>query len=156
MSLTLVSSEDFAFELEFETFKWKWETNFLGYKSSAEIISKQLIMPLISVNHLAFASADPIGELSENSLEKVNSCFNNLDAPELILIRMSQAVDKIGRSAKRTMDVHVKNAMIKPRAATTIRRMTSIFNSVPDLRQHYFTCYRVYTIDRRDNSSQLK
>lgn len=95
-------------------------------------------MPLISLNHLAFASADPIGELSDNSLEKVNSCFSNLDAPELIPIRVTQAVDKIGRSAKRTMDVHVKNAITKPRVATAIRRMTAIFNATPDLRQHLF------------------
>lgn len=113
-------------------------------------------MPLISLNHLAFASADPIGELSDNSLEKVNSCFSNLDAPELIPIRVTQAVDKIGRSAKRTMDVHVKNAITKPRVATAIRRMTAIFNAAPDLRQHLFSYCRIHTIDRQGKYSQLK
>jgi hypothetical protein len=38
---------------------------------SAEILSKHLILPLIGVNHLAFSSADPVSELSENDLEKV-------------------------------------------------------------------------------------
>jgi hypothetical protein len=63
--------KDLAFELDCETFKWRWETCFLGYKMSAEILSKHLIMPLISANYLAFSSADPVSELSENDLEKV-------------------------------------------------------------------------------------
>ena len=38
---------------------------------SAEVISKHLIMPLISVTHLAFTSADAVSEISETDLEKV-------------------------------------------------------------------------------------
>jgi hypothetical protein len=68
--------KDFAFELECDAFKWRWETCFLGHKTSAEIVSKHLIMPLISVNYLAFSSADPVSELSESDLEKVGAAFN--------------------------------------------------------------------------------
>jgi len=62
---------DLAFELGCDSLKWRWETVFIGYKISAMVLSKHLIMPLISVNHLAFSSADPVCELSESDLEKV-------------------------------------------------------------------------------------
>lgn len=64
-------SKDQALELEHEAFKWRWETCVLGRKTSAEILSKQLIMPLISVTHLAFSSVEPVSELPEKDLEKV-------------------------------------------------------------------------------------
>lgn len=35
--------QDFAFELECDAFRWRWETCLLGHKSSAELISKHLI-----------------------------------------------------------------------------------------------------------------
>lgn len=104
---------DIAFELEGDGFKWRWETCFLGHRFSAELISKHLIFPLISVNHLSFSSVDSVSELPDFDLEK--------------------AVDKIGRTARRTVDTHIKNALSKPRVATTLRRMTAMFNFVPDL-----------------------
>jgi hypothetical protein len=48
----------------------------LGHKLSSEIISKHLIFPLISLNHLTFSSSDPMGELPESELEKV--CFKTM------------------------------------------------------------------------------
>ncbi|KAI0925975.1 hypothetical protein AcW1_008260 [Taiwanofungus camphoratus] len=115
LSFDVVDSRyaDFAFELGSDSFKWRWETCTLGPKVSAEILSKHLIMPLISVTHLSFSSADPVSEISEADLEK--------------------AVDKIGRTARRTMDTHVKHAISRPRVATTLRRMTAMFNFSPDL-----------------------
>ncbi|KAH7928084.1 hypothetical protein BV22DRAFT_1149218 [Leucogyrophana mollusca] len=115
ISFEIVESNyaDFAFELECEAFKWRWDTIFVGHKTSAEILSKHLIMPLISVNHLAFSSPDAVADLSKNDLEK--------------------ATDKVGRTARRTVDTHIRNAMSKPRVATTLRRMTALFNFIPDL-----------------------
>ncbi|KAH7884525.1 hypothetical protein F5I97DRAFT_1464772 [Phlebopus sp. FC_14] len=104
---------DLAFNMECAAFKWRWEPVFVGHKASADILSKHLIMPLISVNHLAFSSSDPVGDLAENELEK--------------------AIDKVGRTARRTVDTHVKNALSKPRLATTLRRMTAVFNFISDL-----------------------
>ncbi|KDQ57166.1 hypothetical protein JAAARDRAFT_178741 [Jaapia argillacea MUCL 33604] len=106
-------NSDFAFHLDGETFKWRWETYREGPKTSADLLSKHLIMPLISVTHLAFSSADPVCELSEGDLEK--------------------AVDKVGRTARRTTDTHIKHAISKPRVATALRRMTAMFNFIPDL-----------------------
>ena len=57
--------------MENESFKWRWETCFLGHRRSAEIISKHLILPLISLNHLAFSSADVVAELPDGDIEKV-------------------------------------------------------------------------------------
>ncbi|KAJ7475786.1 hypothetical protein FB451DRAFT_1244751 [Mycena latifolia] len=102
---------DLAIELECEAFKWRWETCLQGGRFSAEMISKHLVLPLISLNHLAFSSA--VGELSETDLEK--------------------AVDKLGRMARRSVDTHVKNAMAKPRLATALRRITAMFHFIPDL-----------------------
>ncbi|KDR76312.1 hypothetical protein GALMADRAFT_247681 [Galerina marginata CBS 339.88] len=115
LSFEIVDSKysDLAFELECEAFKWKWETCFLGHQRSSEIISKHLIFPLISLNHLTFASAEAVSELSDGDLEKT--------------------VDKLGRTARRTVDNHIKNALSKPRVATSIRRMTAMFNFVPEL-----------------------
>ncbi|KAH9928631.1 uncharacterized protein B0H18DRAFT_999770 [Fomitopsis serialis] len=104
---------DFAFELGSDSYKWRWETCAVGPILSAQILSKHLIMPLISLTHLAFSSADPVSELSEADLEKT--------------------VDKVGRTARRTIDTHVKHAISRPRAATMLRRMTAMFNFSPDL-----------------------
>ncbi|KAJ7727292.1 hypothetical protein DFH07DRAFT_851885 [Mycena maculata] len=102
---------DLALELECEAFKWRWETCLQGSRFSAEMISRHLVLPLISLSHLAFSSA--VGESSETDLEK--------------------AVDKVGRTARRSVDTHVKNAMAKPRVATSLRRITAMFNFIPDL-----------------------
>ncbi|KAH7912808.1 hypothetical protein BJ138DRAFT_1171717 [Hygrophoropsis aurantiaca] len=104
---------DLAFRLECNSFKWRWETVFVGHKLSAELLSKHLIMPLISVNHLAFSSPDAIINLTDSDLEK--------------------ATDKVGRTARRTLDTHIRNALSKPRFATTLRRMTAMFNFIVDL-----------------------
>ncbi|KAF5371819.1 hypothetical protein D9615_009553 [Tricholomella constricta] len=115
ISFEVVESKyaDIAFELEGETFKWRWETCFLGHKASAEIISKHLIFPLISLNHMAFSSPLAVSELSDADVE--------------------QAVDKVGRTARRSVDTHIKNAISKPRMASALRRMTAMFNFIPDL-----------------------
>ncbi|KAL0567395.1 hypothetical protein V5O48_014599 [Marasmius crinis-equi] len=107
---------DFAFELECKGFKWRWETCFVGRKLGSEIISQHLVLPLISVNHLAFSSNDPVGEITESELEK--------------------AIDKVGRTARRTIDTHIKNAISKPRLGSTLRRMTALVNSVADLQEY--------------------
>lgn len=104
---------DLALELECNNWKWRWEPAFLGPKVSAEIISKHLIMPLISVNHLAFSSSDVLGDLAPGDLEK--------------------AIDKVGRTARRTVDTHLRNALSRPRVATALRRMTAMFNFLPEL-----------------------
>lgn len=104
---------DFAFELESEHFKWRWETNSVGYRMSAEIISKQLILPLICANHISVSSSDALSGMSDPEVEK--------------------AVDKVGRTARRATDNHVKIALTKPRVATMLRRITALFNFVPNL-----------------------
>ncbi|KAG1887268.1 hypothetical protein F4604DRAFT_1239656 [Suillus subluteus] len=104
---------DLALEMECNTWKWRWEPTFLGPQVSAEIISKHLIMPLISVNHLAFSSSNVLGDLAPENLEK--------------------ATDKVGRTARRTVDTHIRNALSRPRVATTLRRMTAMFNFLPEL-----------------------
>ncbi|KAF7971077.1 hypothetical protein HWV62_22143 [Athelia sp. TMB] len=105
--------QDIAFELDFEVFKWQWQPNFLGYKASVELLSQHLIVPLISTNHLAFSSSEPISAMSDQDLEK--------------------AVDKMGRVAKRSPDVHIRNVLTKPRVATTIGRVASLFYSLSDI-----------------------
>lgn len=65
--------QDFSFELGNDEFRWRWDTYPLGAKAAADVLSRQLIMPLISVTHLAFSSADPVSELSEADLEKVGN-----------------------------------------------------------------------------------
>ncbi|KAI0069581.1 hypothetical protein K474DRAFT_1714102 [Panus rudis PR-1116 ss-1] len=110
LSFEIVQSKnaDLAFELGGDGFKWIWETYGLGPKVSADVISKQLIMPLISLNHLAYTSPDPVSEVSEGNLEK--------------------AIDKAGRAARRTWDTHVKQAISRPRLVTSMRRMTAVCN----------------------------
>jgi len=65
--------KDFAVEIRGDAFKWRWETFLIGPRFSAEVLSKHLIIPLITTAHLAFTSTDPLSELSESDLEKVLS-----------------------------------------------------------------------------------
>ncbi|KAI0696256.1 hypothetical protein BC835DRAFT_1343011 [Cytidiella melzeri] len=104
---------DLAFELRCSEFKWRWETYSLGPKVSAEVISKHLIMPLISLTHMAFSSSEAVSAQTEADLEK--------------------SVDKVGRTARRTVDTHIRTAISKPRVTTSLRRMTAVFNFLPDM-----------------------
>lgn len=69
-NIHVVILQDLAIEVECEAFKWRWETCLQGGRFSAEVISRHLVLPLISLNHLAFSSA--VGESSETDLEKVS------------------------------------------------------------------------------------
>jgi hypothetical protein len=124
--------------LECDAFKWRWEVVFVGHKLSADILSRHLIAPLISANHLAFSSAEPVSALSESDLEKVilHTGILLVILTHLIFhLLLIQAVDKMARTARRTVDTHIKNAMSKPRVATTIQRITAVFNFASDLRE---------------------
>ena len=135
--------------MECDAFKWRWETIFVGYKVSADVLSKHLIMPLICVNHLSFSSTDVVGDLSPSDLEKVTS-FKSF-VSQYRFHDHSQTVDKVARTARRTLDTHVKNALSKPRLATTMRRITAVFNFTSDPRgsflslDRFLTCNCVYS-----------
>lgn len=78
--------QDLAFEIRSDEFKWKWEAYSLGPKvrtarllkaianeplqTSADVISQQLVMPLISVTHMAFSSPDAVRDQDTGDLEK--------------------------------------------------------------------------------------
>lgn len=64
--------KDLAFELRLEDFVFRWETNRAGPRISAGVISRQIIMPLMSAAHLAFNTTNPVGEMSESDLETVS------------------------------------------------------------------------------------
>ncbi|KAF9046916.1 hypothetical protein BDZ89DRAFT_1155168 [Hymenopellis radicata] len=104
---------DVAFTLEGSSFQWRWEACFVGHKSSAEILSKHLILPLISMTHLAFSSTDNVTELSDAD--------------------MGKAIDKVARTSRRNIDIHVRNALSKPRVSTGLSRMTATFNFASDI-----------------------
>jgi hypothetical protein len=62
-----------AFELQAVDCKWRWECNLLGPKTSAKILSRHLIHPLLSVAYLAFTSPDPLSELAVEDLQQVDA-----------------------------------------------------------------------------------
>ncbi|KAF8584412.1 hypothetical protein K439DRAFT_1346179, partial [Ramaria rubella] len=109
---------DLAIELQFSDCKWRWECYTLGPKTSAQILSKQLILPLLSVTHLAFTSADPVSELSTEDLQ--------------------QAVDQVARTGRRAQDIHVRQTMSRPRVTTTLARMSAMFNFAEPIRELRF------------------
>ncbi|KAF8986582.1 hypothetical protein BDQ17DRAFT_1259470, partial [Cyathus striatus] len=126
---------DIAFELEYDTFKWRWEVNYLGHFFSAEIISKHLIFPLIAMTHMTFSSTEAVPDISDADLEK--------------------AVDKAGQAARRALDTHTKNALSKPRVAKTLSRMAAMFNFIPELRERIFFKKSQMLIDSIFPSPQL-
>ncbi|TFY62743.1 hypothetical protein EVG20_g6593 [Dentipellis fragilis] len=127
---------DFAFELQHDQFKWRWETLVVGPKLSAELLSKHLIVPLISTAHLAFTSADPVSELADGDLEKVIAPAVTVNSNPLTRSRpRPQAVDKVGRTARRMPDTHVRNAIMRPKVSTTLRRLTALLDFTAALRK---------------------
>lgn len=46
-----------------------------------------------------------------------------------------KVIDKVGRTGRRTVAHHVRNALARPRLATSIRRMTAVFELLSDLRK---------------------
>jgi hypothetical protein len=69
--LTGLFFQDLAIHLRGEGFEWRWETFSIGPKQSAEVLSKHLMIPLLSTAYLAFISPDAISEISGSGLEKV-------------------------------------------------------------------------------------
>ncbi|KIY43995.1 hypothetical protein FISHEDRAFT_52553, partial [Fistulina hepatica ATCC 64428] len=102
---------DIACILHADSFQWRWEMCFLGHKTSADVLSKQLVLPLISLSHVSFTSPIPMSEVSDANLEK--------------------DLDKTGRAARRTPDTHIRNVLSKPIVATSLRRLSAMFGSVP-------------------------
>lgn len=47
----------------------------------------------------------------------------------------AQAIDKLGRTARRAPGMHIRNAISKPRLATAIHRMTAMLNFLVELRE---------------------
>ena len=87
--------QDFAFELRLEDFIFRWETNSAGPRISAEVISRQIIMPLMSTAHFAFNTPSSVGEMSESDLETVSKVK---PLTYVLLIRYElhpQALDKV-------------------------------------------------------------
>ncbi len=89
------------------------------------------------MSHLAFSSKDSVGEVSDAELTKVR-LLNLIHLDEIHSIHI-QAVDKVGRTARRNVDIHIKNAISKPRIATVLRRITALFNFASDLRKSSIT-----------------
>ena len=128
--------KDLAFELRLEDFAFRWETNCAGPRISAEVISRQIIKPLMSTAYLAFSTPSSVGEMSESDLEIVSGVK---PLTRVLMIRYGlhvQAVDKLGRTARRTPGMHVRNSISKPRIATTIRRMTAMLNFLVEVREY--------------------
>ncbi|KAH8831248.1 hypothetical protein DL96DRAFT_1587037 [Flagelloscypha sp. PMI_526] len=103
---------DLQTTLSYDTFTWSWHLSSLGSKISSELLSKHLIIPLINLNHLAFVSTTLPNQLSSEDLQ------NN--------------IDKIGRTAKRALGTHIKNALAKPQIATGLARFTSLVQGHPE------------------------
>ncbi|KAI0254954.1 hypothetical protein BJV78DRAFT_1120054 [Lactifluus subvellereus] len=115
LSFDVVESRysDLAIDLQGDTFKWRWETSFIGPKQSADVLSKHLIIPLLSTADLAFTMQNAISGISDYDLEK--------------------AVDQKGRAARRRVDEHTMRTFLDPRICTSIRRMSALlaFNANP-------------------------
>jgi ABC-type enterochelin transport system substrate-binding protein len=89
----------------------------------------------MSTAHLAFSAPNSVGGMSEPDLETVSEAK---PLTHVLMIRYglyAQAVDKLGRIARRTPGMHVRNAISKPRLATTIRRMTATLNFLAEPRE---------------------
>lgn len=69
--LVVDRSQDFACEICHDDYTWQWHANSLGYRTSAELLSKHLILPLITFSDLAFASSEPLSQMPNDELEKV-------------------------------------------------------------------------------------
>lgn len=107
------SYSDMAFDIEYtgdegQVFKWRWETNFEGYKSSSQLLSQHLILPLLTLSHMSLSNDD------------------DEDAKDI-----EKAVDKACRTARRALPIHLKN-VFKAKLSTTLCRVTAATNFVPD------------------------
>jgi len=71
------------------------------------VLSKHLTLPLLSTACVALMSPTAISEIPGSDLEK--------------------AVDRVGRTARRSVDTHIRNIFSHPRACTTIRRFSALF-----------------------------
>ncbi|KAF8511502.1 hypothetical protein BU17DRAFT_69647 [Hysterangium stoloniferum] len=104
---------DLAIELQDLDHKWRWECYLLGPKTSARVLSRHLIFPLMSVANLAFTSADSVSECSTADLQTL--------------------VDKVAKAGRRTEDIHVRQTISRPRVAMTLARLTALFNFSDDV-----------------------
>lgn len=64
-------NKDLSFTISHDTFLWTWQLDILPHKIAADFLSKHLILPLISLNHLAFTTTSVPKELTEESLKTV-------------------------------------------------------------------------------------
>lgn len=78
-------------------FKWRWDACIVPPNLAAEVLSKHLILPLVSTGHLAFTTKEPLGEMSESELEKVRAAETSARST-----RLPDFFPCIGRGQSRT------------------------------------------------------
>lgn len=103
---------DLACEVGCEDYTWQWHANALGYRLSSELLSKHLILPLISFSHVAFTAPQPLQQMPADELEKL--------------------IDKTGRVYRRSVDAQVKKVLAEPKLGTALSRIDAIFGMQPD------------------------
>jgi hypothetical protein len=79
--------QDLAIDLRGDTFKWRWETSFIGPRQSADVLSKHLIMPLLCSAKLAFVMRNSLGEIPKHDLEQVSKFLHDPVQPRFSLAR---------------------------------------------------------------------
>ena len=65
----------------------------------------------------------------------VSTCNKHRKPSSHLSAQFLQAVDRVGRTARRSMDTHIRNIFSQPRACTSIRRLSALFAFSADLRR---------------------
>ncbi|EJD53466.1 hypothetical protein AURDEDRAFT_179933 [Auricularia subglabra TFB-10046 SS5] len=111
-SIVQSPNADLACEIGCEDYTWQWHANAVGYRTSSELLSKHLILPLISFSHVAFTAPQPLQQMPADELEKL--------------------IDKTGRIYRRSVDAQVKKVLAEPKLGTALSRIDAIFGMQSD------------------------
>ncbi|KZT59589.1 hypothetical protein CALCODRAFT_481478 [Calocera cornea HHB12733] len=97
---------DLFLQLSIPNFSWQWELDALPRAYSAELISKHLIMPMLTWS----------GYVMDSYMEALST--------EHQISQLERALDASGRTAKRHVDKMVASVVRQPLFSTSIRRLT--------------------------------
>ncbi|KAG8845121.1 hypothetical protein FRB96_002723 [Tulasnella sp. 330] len=105
-SIATSQNADLEVTLATNEFIWRWDVMSLPHRFASQVLSAQLIMPLLSFTALAASVDEPIRDMTVYSL--------------------TRAADSQAKTAKRSLGRQMAGCMTKPMVLTTLQRITQV------------------------------
>ncbi len=95
-----------------ESYTWRWDVTYPGYRLAAKLLSIHLLTPLISFAALSTIVDDPLRDIAQTSLTRI--------------------ADLQAKTAKRSIGRQTVGCISKPIVASTLQRISQVIEGISE------------------------